>query len=100
MISTTCADSVTVLIVVLISNCVGLCESKINSCWHIPAFCDRVIVKQVMGATMPVHWATWAVSYAALISSCFWDTLVCRVIMEQVELILAVSPAAKSGTKS
>lgn len=44
---------------------------------------------------MPVHWATWAVSYAALISSCFWDTLVCRVIMEQVELILAVSPVPK-----
>ena len=96
----------------------------------------RVVVKQVMAATLPVHWAIWAVAYAALISSCetpprllrvssglwlalfsspralalavsvsvsvsvclslrwvagFWDTLVCRVIMEQVELILAVS---------
>ena len=45
-----------------------------------------VLVKQVMGATLPVSYATWAVSYAALVSSCFWDTLVCRVIMEQVAL--------------
>ena len=29
---------------------------------------------------------TWANSYACVISSCFWDTLICGVIMEEVEL--------------
>jgi hypothetical protein len=55
-----------------------------------------VLIKQVMGAVLPVSWSVWAVSYAALLSSCFWDTLVCRVIMEQVALTAAVRCCAPS----
>ena len=55
-----------------------------------------VLIKQVMGAVLPASWSVWAVSYAALLSSCFWDTLVCRVIMEQVALTAAVRCCAPS----
>ena len=40
---------------------------------------------------VPVHIMTWVNSYAAVISSCFWDTLVVGVIMEEVGSISVLS---------
>ena len=53
-----------------------------------------VMIKQIFKFTLPIHVLTWANSYAATMSSCFWDTLICAVIMEQVELVaMGVSTA-------
>lgn len=45
------------------------------------------LLKMAVKAALPISYSTWAVSYAVVVSSCFWDTLVCRVILEQVGLI-------------
>jgi hypothetical protein len=39
-------------------------------------------IKVVFKFTLPLHITTWANSYACVMSSCFWDTLICGVIME------------------
>ena len=36
-----------------------------------------VIIKQIFKRIFPIHVLTWAYPYAVLISSCFWDTLIC-----------------------
>ena len=38
---------------------------------------DAVIIKQIFKRIFPIHVLTWAYPYAVLISSCFWDTLIC-----------------------
>jgi hypothetical protein len=47
------------------------------------------IIKMIIKAALPVSYATWGLSFSATVASCFWDTLVCRIIMEQVVLIAA-----------
>ena len=43
-----------------------------------------VFLKKVMAASMDVSTYTIAASYSGLLSSCFWDVLVCMTIMGQV----------------
>ena len=47
------------------------------------------LIKLIVRAVLPISYETWAVSYTAVIASCFWNTVVCRMIMEQVTLIAA-----------
>jgi hypothetical protein len=43
-----------------------------------------ILVKIVFRLALPIELRTWANPWAALMSSCFWDTIICAVIMEQV----------------
>ncbi len=43
-----------------------------------------ILVKIVFRLALPIELRTWANPWAALMSSCFWDTIICAVIMEHV----------------
>eukprot|EP01050_Picozoa_sp_SAG11_P005613 SAG11_NODE_402_length_9751_cov_7.372047_8_plen_307_part_00 len=44
------------------------------------------LLKLVWKFSLPVIVVTWLSSYAAAVASCFWDTLICTVIMDEVEM--------------
>ena len=43
------------------------------------------ILKQIFKLTMPIEYATWAVGHAGVYSSGFWDVLITKAIMDQVQ---------------
>lgn len=45
------------------------------------------LLKQSWAAALPLVVHTWLNSYAPLVASCFWDVLICAVIMEHVILL-------------
>ena len=48
-----------------------------------------LIVKMILKGAMSAPHYAWATSYAAVVASCFWDTLIFSVAMQQVTLVAA-----------
>lgn len=73
------------------SSGIDLNNSRVRNAMAAAVYTGKVVIlgaviKTVFKFTLPLHVAQWANSYACVISSCFWDTLICGVIMEEVEL--------------